>query len=1142
MHLEHSLRRHVTDVVSAVIRSRCRSSRKTVGTAASGGTVHPKSRRAGTRDVLPRPRLPTGARPDDNMATSKDEDDSPPAKRRRTDEGDASQEAQNHIQSGLPEQKPVDIDERIYSRQLYVLGRDAMVRLAQSDVLIVGMGGLGVEIAKNVVLAGVKSVTIYDEQVCTGVDLSSQYFLSEEAIGENRAIMCEAPLAQLNQHGQVKAHTQPLSKDFVRKFTVVVLTEVPLENQKAIGDFTHENNIPLIVADTRGVAGQIFCDFGQKFRVLDPNGEPPRSVMIKSISQEGVVAPVHKERHAFEDGDYVTFSEVRSMTEINDCPPMEVNVLCPHRFSVKLPEKYGDRGIGGIATEVKIPKKIEFKPLNESLQDPEFVTCSSRNADRHAQLHLGFQALHAFQEAHHGLPRPWDVDDATEVVELAEKKNGLLAKPLKEVDREVISLLSCTSSGSLCPMQSVIGSIAAQEVIKACSGKFTPIYQWFYLDAFECLPQEYAIPAVSCNELGYSRYCAQTSVFGQEVQQQLLRQRFFVVGAGAIGCELLKNIAMMGVGAFDGCVYVTDSDKVQRSNLNRQFLFRAEDVGRPKSVAAAEAAVRINPDLCIVPHELKIGPETEKMYDDRFFECLNGVILALDEVEGRRYMDRRCVHYCKPMLDSGTEGTKGSVQVVIPLLTETYSCSQDSAETSVPVCTIKYFPTKIEHTLEWARDEFEGLFKTSAVNAVKYMSDARFLFDALKILPVAKKVALLQDIMKILVDERPRVFDDCVRIARLRFQEQYNTNIRKILQVHPEEQNRPHECSILNYVSCSPSRAFRSGRQASVAPHPIDFDANNTLHMDYVVAVANLRATMFGIPQSTDREAIALMLEKVDVSDYEPHANDIFASGDGNMAYEDKELVCDLLEKLPAPNDLRDLTLKALEFNVDDEPNFHVDFIVAASNLRAANYNIQPSDRLKGKLVAGKIVPAIATTTSLVAGLACLELYKLVQEHKRLELYKNSFVNLALPFVGFSEPIPPAWKKFRSQEFSFWNCVEINGELTLAELLEYFRLQLNVDVTNVLEGDRTLYDAYAPPVEDFHEAHVLAFAVRRDCLNRLLLGALTMAFCSVREALERVSRTKIDRQTRTLELRVKGNDINSGEEVQLPEVRYVLPK
>ncbi|KAH8025954.1 hypothetical protein HPB51_014287 [Rhipicephalus microplus] len=126
-----------------------------------------------------------------------------------------------------------------------------------------------------------------------------------------------------------------------------------------------------------------------------------------------------------------------------------------------------------------------------------------------------------------------------------------------------------------------------------------------------CLSTRGTVGSLSWIVTDYSRYCAQTSVFGHEVQQQLLRQRFFVVGAEAIGCELLKNIAMMGVGAFDGCIYVTDSDKVQRSNLNRQFLFRAEDVG--------------------------VGPETEKMYDDRFFECLNGVVLALDDVEGREY-------------------------------------------------------------------------------------------------------------------------------------------------------------------------------------------------------------------------------------------------------------------------------------------------------------------------------------------------------------------------------------------------------------------------------------------------------------------------------------------------------------------------
>jgi len=157
------------------------------------------------------------------------------------------------------------------------------------------------------------------------------------------------------------------------------------------------------------------------------------------------------------------------------------------------------------------------------------------------------QAIDAFLAEQGRLPQPGNADDGTRVISLAE---GLRGTVVDAVDEALLRTLASQATGCVAPLDAVIGGIAAQEVMKACSGKFSPIMQFLYFDSLESLPTE-PLPAAELQPTG-SRYDGQTSVFGRSFQDRLGSQRYFVVGAGAIGCELLKNFAMMGLGAGKG--------------------------------------------------------------------------------------------------------------------------------------------------------------------------------------------------------------------------------------------------------------------------------------------------------------------------------------------------------------------------------------------------------------------------------------------------------------------------------------------------------------------------------------------------------------------------------------------------------------
>ncbi|KAM3836192.1 ubiquitin-like modifier-activating enzyme 1 [Diretmus argenteus] len=960
------------------------------------------------------------------------------------------------------------IDEGFYSRQLYVLGHEAMHRMGTAAVLVAGMRGLGVETAKNVILSGVKSVTVQDHDLTTWTDLSSQFFLSESDLGQNRATSSLVHLSALNPHVHVSAHTGPLDEDLLQPFQVVILTDSSLDDQKRFSEYCHSHGIKLIVADTKGLCGQLFCDFGEEFEVLDRDGETPVSAMIDNITKAnpGVVTCICDQKHGFPEGCRVSFSGVRGMTELNNISPVEIKVLSHYSFSIADTSGFSEYERGGTATEVKQPCMLKFKALDEALLDHELLVHTDYGKiNRHHTLHLAFQALHNFMKKEQRLPEPRSQADADVLVAMVRELNA--SARLEQLDEAVVRSLASTARGDLAPVNAFMGGLAAQEAIKACSGKFTPLQQWMYFDALECLPEDVDEEAEQLLQGTYSpkgsRYDGQVAVFGSAFQEKLGEQTYFLVGAGAIGCELLKNFALIGLGAGEGGhVTVTDMDSIERSNLNRQFLFRSQDIGRPKAEVAAKAVRVMNPRMHITAHQNRLDPDSEHVYDCHFFTGLSGVAAALDNVEARVYLDERCVQHQRPLLEGGTRGSQGSTLVVVPHLTQSYGKATSHSDDAFPLCTLKSFPYRIEHTLQWAREHFEGLFKQTPENVNSYISDGGFVERTLGH-GEAEALEVLEGVWSSLGDvgaggRRPSRWEDCVEWARCEWETLYNNDIQQLLHCFPPEQ-----------VTSSGLRFWCGVKRC---PHPLTFDPCNMTHMDYVVAAANLYGQVYRIPGTRDRPAIKEVLEKIHVPPFTPQSSVKIYVTDKEMEDEKERESHDVgtarLEELKVKLASLSLGRSAMQmhpvdFEKDDDSNFHMDYIVAASNLRAENYDIPAADRHQSKRIAGRIIPAIATTTAAVAGLMCLELYKLVHGHRKMSSYRTAFINLAIQHVVLSQPCRSQRFTVAGKEYTQWDDFLVEGrregqqEMTLADLRQYIKEKYNLEVTELYYGAVRLY-------------------------------------------------------------------------------------
>jgi ubiquitin-activating enzyme E1 len=240
----------------------------------------------------------------------------------------------------------------------------------------------------------------------------------------------------------------------------------------------------------------------------------------------------------------------------------------------------------------------------------------------------------------------------------------------------------------------------------------------------------------------------------------------------------------------------------------------------------------------------------------------------------------------------------------------------------------------------------------------------------------------------------------CVELSVNIFYDVFHNQIAQLLHAFPED-----------HVIEDTGKPFWGGLKR--VPSVIPLDLNDDLQVEVIQAAANIFAVIFNIPLEENKNVVMDLAKNVSPIKFTPKKVKIEV--DEKNAKKDEPVIIDEQDEIELKKLVEELSNfplnpdhapSVVEFEKDDPTNFHIEFMGGVSNLRARNYKIDEVDNFKVKLIAGKIIPAIATTTAMVVGVVGIEVIKYLL-NKPAEVYKNVTINLALPLWVFNDPLPP---------------------------------------------------------------------------------------------------------------------------------------
>ncbi|KAG8532108.1 uncharacterized protein KY384_003745 [Bacidia gigantensis] len=354
----------------------------------------------------------------------------------------------NEVGTQMNGNRSISADEiALYDRQIRLWGVQAQEKLRNAKILLITVRALSNEIAKNLVLAGIGSLTVQDDQTVKDEDLGAQFFVSEEDVGKNRAEAAAPHVRKLNPRVIVNVETQDIRTkdvDFYVPYDMVIATDLDLKTLSTINAASRLSGKPFYAAATHGLYGFIFADLNQHHFVIEREKSNRPTVAGRETPTRNIVSTSTKRQ----DGkviEMVTKQEIYTPIPLANTSPLPEDLRNSRR------------------------RKLQVPPL---------LSC--------------LRAIWEFENISGRLPGP-SIPDLELFTTLAHQKHQELQLPPETLRPEILRSFMQNLGNELAPVTAFLGGQLAQDVINVLGQREQPIQNFLLFDGEESKGPVYAL-------------------------------------------------------------------------------------------------------------------------------------------------------------------------------------------------------------------------------------------------------------------------------------------------------------------------------------------------------------------------------------------------------------------------------------------------------------------------------------------------------------------------------------------------------------------------------------------------------------------------------------------------------------------------